>query len=49
MSSGVNMLTNSHKILDTTKTEFFELVSFQNDKNNDKNTAMHIYAVFRTL
>ena len=29
MSSGVNMLTNSLKISDTTKTEFFELIFFQ--------------------
>ena len=29
MSSGVNMLTNSLEILDTTKTEFFKLISFQ--------------------
>ena len=27
-SSGVNMLTNSLKISDTTKTKFFELISF---------------------
>ena len=32
LSSGVNMLTNSLKISDTTKTEFFELVFFQSDQ-----------------
>ena len=42
MSSGVNMLTNSLKISDTTKTEFFELISFQSDQENDKNTAVQI-------
>ena len=31
-SSGVNMLTNSLKILDTTKREFFELIFFQSDE-----------------
>ena len=29
LSSGVNMLTNSLKISDTTKTEVLELISFQ--------------------
>ena len=29
LSSGVNMLTNSFKISDTTKTELFELISIQ--------------------
>ena len=29
MSSGVNMLTNSLKIIDTTKAEFLELIFFQ--------------------
>ena len=33
MSSGVNMLTNSLKISDTTKTEFLQLISCQSDKN----------------
>ena len=33
MSSGVNMLTNSVKILDTTKSKFLELIYFQSDKN----------------
>ena len=42
LSSGVNMLTNSLKISDTTKTEFFELISFQSDQKNDKNTAVQI-------
>ena len=32
LSSGVNMLTNSLKISDTTKTEFFELIFFQSDQ-----------------
>ena len=31
-SSGVNMLTNSLKILDTSKREFFELIFFLNDQ-----------------
>ena len=31
LSSGLNMLINSLKISDTTKTEFFELISFQID------------------
>ena len=30
LSSGVNMLTNSLKISDTSKTEFLELIFFQN-------------------
>ena len=33
MSSGVNMLTNSLKISDTSKTEFFELIFFLIDQN----------------
>ena len=32
LSSGVNMLTNTLKISDTTKTEFLELKFFQIDK-----------------
>ena len=32
LSSGVNMVTNSLKILDNTKTEFFELIFFQSDQ-----------------
>ena len=32
MSSGVNMLTNSLKILDATKTEFAEVIPFQSDQ-----------------
>ena len=32
MLSGINMLTNSLKISDTTKTEFFELKFFQGDQ-----------------
>ena len=31
ISLGVNMLKNNLKISDTTKTEFFELISFQSD------------------
>ena len=36
------MLTNSLTILDTTKTEFFERVSFQIDQKYDKKTAVEI-------
>ena len=38
------MLTKSLKISDTTRTKFFELISFQGDKKkkNDKNTAGQI-------
>ena len=32
LSSGVNMLTNSLKIYDTTKREFFELIPIQSDQ-----------------
>ena len=32
MSPGVNMLTKSLKISDTTKTEFSELISFKSDQ-----------------
>ena len=32
LSSGVNMLTNNLKISDITKTELFELISFQSDQ-----------------
>ena len=38
MSSGVNMLTKSLRISDTTKTECFELIFFQSDQKYDKNT-----------
>ena len=31
LSSGVNMLTNSLKISDTTKNEFFEMIFFLNE------------------
>ena len=41
-SSGVNMLTNSLKVTDTMKTEFFELVSIQSDRKSDKYTAVEI-------
>ena len=34
MSSGVNMLTNSLKISDTTKTQFFKLIFFQSVQKN---------------
>ena len=43
------MLTNSLKISDATKVEFFELIFVQSYRKYDKSTAMHIYAVFRTL
>ena len=36
------MLTNSLKISDTTKTEFFEMIFFLNDEKYDKNTALQI-------
>ena len=36
MSSDVNMLTNSLKMLDTTKTEFLELIFFQRDQKISK-------------
>ena len=42
MSSGVNMLTNSNKISDTAKIEFFEPNFFEIDKKYDKNTAVKI-------
>ena len=32
LSSGVNMLTDNLKILDTTKTQFFDFISFQSDQ-----------------
>ena len=32
LSSGVNMLTNNLKISDKTKTQFFDLISFQSDQ-----------------
>ena len=32
LSSGVNMLTNSLKISDTTKTKFFEVILIQSDQ-----------------
>ena len=37
LSLGVNMLTNSFKIWDTTEKEFFELKFFQNDRKIWKN------------
>ena len=43
------MLTNSLKISDTTKTEFFEPIFFQRNEKYDKNVAMKFYAVFLTL
>ena len=42
MSSGVNMLTNSLKISDTSKKEFLELIFFKSDQKNDKKTAVRI-------
>ena len=36
------MLTNSLKISDTTKTNLFELISFQSYQKNDKDTAVQI-------
>ena len=32
LSSGINMLTSSLKISDTTETEYSELISFQSDQ-----------------
>ena len=32
MSSGVNMLTNSLNVADTTESEFFKLILFQTDQ-----------------
>ena len=49
MSSGVNMLTNSLKVSDTTKTQFFEVIFSQSDRKYEKSTAVQIYAVFQTL
>ena len=43
------MLTNSLKVSDTTKNDFFELVFFKSTKKNDKNTAKQIQTVFNTL
>ena len=43
------MLTNSLKISDTTKTEFFEHKLLQIDKKYDKTTAVKALVVFRTL
>ena len=36
------MLTNSLKILDSTKTEFLELISLQSDEKPEKKTAVQI-------
>ena len=41
MSSGVNMLKNSLKVSDTTKTEFFELIFFLIDQKIWKKTGVH--------
>ena len=41
-SSGVNMLTNSLKVTDTTKREFFELIFIQSDRKSHKNNAVEI-------
>ena len=43
------MSTNSLKISVTTKNKFLELIFFQSDKKYDKNTAVQIEAVFRTI
>ena len=32
LPSGLNMLTNSHNIIDTTKAEFLELIFFESDQ-----------------
>ena len=48
-SSGVNMLTNSLQISDTTKTEFVELIFCLSYQKNDKNTAGQIRAVFPAI
>ena len=39
---GVNMSTNNIKISTTTKTQFFDLISFQSAQKYDKNTLVHI-------
>ena len=49
MSSGVNMLTNSVKNIDSTKKEFLELILFQGIKKHVQNTSLQIQEVFRTL
>ena len=48
MPSGVNMLTNSLKIWDATKTEFPK-GTFREIKKYDINIAVQIYAVFQTI
>ena len=45
MLSGDNMIENSLKIKDTTKTKFLELIYFQGEQKYEKNTAVGIYAV----
>ena len=47
ISLGVKLLTNSLKISDTTKTEFWEL--FWMIKKYDKDTALQIWTMFRAL
>ena len=49
MSSGVNMLTNSRKVSDTSKAEFSELISFFSDQKYVKNTAVLNEAIFWTI
>ena len=49
LSSGVNMLTNSLKVSDTTKTEFLRSFYFRLMKKYEENTDVKIYGVFRTL
>ena len=43
------MPTNSLKISDTSEKEFFELIFFRVTEKHDKNTAVEIEVVFRTL
>ena len=49
LPSGVNVFTNSLKILDTDKTKFFELNFFQMMKKHDETTSVQIWVVFVTL
>ena len=43
------MLTNSLRIIDTTKTESFQLTFFQSDDKYDKTISVDNSAVFRTF
>ena len=49
LSSRVNVLTNGLKILDTTKTNIFDLILYQNDGKTDQTTVAHIVAHTVTL